>query len=236
MSARQARSQGVCPPPVSTPLPCQRHPDRWFDPTNRSHALANCLHCPARRWCARVALREKPSWGMWAGIWIDGRLDDTTTGYLRAIADQSPAAQSTVADVRSLRPAPVVARTPPAIGVGNRRTAAISTTTRPPSVRAAVIARSGGYCELMAPGCQYNSIGLKCRIPGTAAADADSPAVVYDRCRACDISLEALDLPITRALGYIIDDGQDPAAIPFFWRQSRWMLLDSAGGTQHAVA
>jgi hypothetical protein len=34
---------------------------------------------------------------------------------------------------------------------------------------------------------------------------------------------------LARAMGYLVDARHDPGAVPFYWRQSRWMLLDSAG-------
>jgi hypothetical protein len=35
---------------------------------------------------------------------------------------------------------------------------------------------------------------------------------------------------LSHQLGYIIDNSANAATVAFFWRQSRWMSLDSAGG------
>jgi hypothetical protein len=49
------------PPPPSAALACQRDPERWFDRRHRRDALAGCLVCPVRRWCARQAQAYRAS-------------------------------------------------------------------------------------------------------------------------------------------------------------------------------
>ena len=82
-------------------LPCQQDPDRWFDRADRTHALAACLACPVRSWCARQALRDRASWGMWAGH-LDrrqpcGRRAPSARDRGSRAADLSPAGRSPVA-------------------------------------------------------------------------------------------------------------------------------------------
>src|SRR3954463_4403527 len=134
-------------PPTRAPPPCSAEPKRWFDRAHRAHALAARLRCPARRWCAHEALLAEASWGMWAGIWIDGRLSEVAH-YLDAIAKDTqatPTASATIlekspsARTRTRRPLPRTGQ----LRAGQRL-----------SVRAAVLARSSGQCEVMAAECR----------------------------------------------------------------------------------
>ena len=76
--------------PPTAPPPCSTQPERWFHRAHRAHALVTCVQCPVRRWCAQEALLTKATWGLWAGIWIDGRLSEVAH-YLDAIATDTPA-------------------------------------------------------------------------------------------------------------------------------------------------
>ncbi|MBV8348783.1 MAG: WhiB family transcriptional regulator [Mycolicibacterium sp.] len=203
-------------------LACQNDPERWFDPEQRTAALAACLHCPARPWCARQALQQRASWGMWAGIWIDDDLGQVAY-YLRAIA-AGPGAP------RRLR-----SMSPPS-------TAALATQPSPRRgednawVRAAVTARSSGHCEIMPAGCRYSGDKIASRVIGLAPHDADTASLLYIVCGACEMTLERIEHPIARRLGYRIDGAQLPGRVPFYWRQHRWVLLEPSGRLRDSAA
>ena len=203
---------------TSTPgvrLACQSDPERWFNPHHRTYALHACLHCPARSWCAQQALTHRASWGMWAGIWIDEN-PEQVAHYLQAIA---------------AGPLPPAGSADPAQPNG----AGAEPPARPGPraddhawVRAAVTARSSGHCEVMAPRCRYSCDAIASRVEGLRTRDADTASLLYISCGACQVTLDRLAHPIARRLGYRIP-GQPAANIPFYWRQSRWVLLDSIG-------
>jgi hypothetical protein len=206
--------------PAATPgrlteLPCQRDPDRWFDRTDRTQALAGCLSCPARFWCAREALKAEASFGMWAGIWIDGNLADVKR-HLRAIAEgTSSACPPPATDVQRID----TARRPPVI--------------RPPAkhtVAAVITARSSGHCEIMAPDCLLTLDAIASRIRSGCWHELPDAAAGYAVCRRCRAAVTRMEPRLSRQLGYIVDNSADAATVPFYWRQSRWMSLDSAGG------
>ena len=92
----RARPRRLAAPEPEVPLACHLDPDHWFDRAARTASLAACLACPFRRWCARRALQYRPSWGMWAGVWIDGRFAPPP-GYLDAIAADTPLPRSPAA-------------------------------------------------------------------------------------------------------------------------------------------
>ena len=194
-------------------LACRLDPDRWFDRADRTHALAACLACPARSWCAREALSAKASWGMWAGIWIDGTLADAAR-YLRAIAEDSqsptPPPPATIHRIDPPRQPVVIPR--PA----NH------------SVAAVITARSSGHCEILAAGCRLalDTIASRidrCREPADAAGS-------YAVCRNCWAAVTRMEPQLRRRLGYTIDSLAAATSVPFYWRQSHWMRLDPAGG------
>jgi hypothetical protein len=39
----------------------------------------------------------------------------------------------------------------------------------------------------------------------------------------------ALDPMLAARFGYVVDQRRDPARVPFYWRGSRWVLLDRDG-------
>jgi hypothetical protein len=210
VSASPAAARG----PVNG-LPCQRDPDRWFDRTDRTHALAGCLACPARSWCAREALATQASWGMWAGIWIDGNLADVEP-YLRAIAETKPATTP-----------------PPATNIHRIEPPRRSPVIRPPAkhtVAAMITARSSGHCEIMAPGCGLGLEAIASRIPRRSWQELPDAAVGYAVCRSCKAAVTRMEAQLSEQLGYVIDNPAGAATVPFYWRQSRWMRLDSTGG------
>jgi hypothetical protein len=38
-----------------------------------------------------------------------------------------------------------------------------------------------------------------------------------------------LEPKLAAQFGYVIDEHRNPAHVPFYWRQSRWVLLDRDG-------
>jgi hypothetical protein len=215
----------VAPSPAAAPgpmneLPCQRDPDRWFDRADRTHALAGCLACPARSWCARQALGDHASWGMWAGIWIDGNLADAAP-HLHAIAEAAPPS-----------PLPLITPPPPANThriEAPRRPAVI----RPPAkhtVPAMITARSSGHCEIMARDCRLGLEAIAGRIRGRSWRELPDAAAGYAVCRRCQTVVARMEPRLSHQLGYIVDGPANAATVPFYWRQSAWMRLDSAGG------
>jgi len=209
---------GAPPPPKV--LGCQRDPERWFDPHDRHDALAGCLACGARRWCAREALSCAASWGMWAGVWIDGRHAEAAP-YLKAIAtkDSSPADRPPSIAGGSTDPDP-----PPPAPLRRPRAAHPAR-----SVNAAVLARSSGHCEVLAQGCQYGFDSLQHRSPGRAVPENCSPAEVFATCRECADIVAGLQPQLATRSGYRVNPGRDPAVVPFLWRATRWVLLDRDG-------
>ena len=214
--------QPTAMPPTSSPPPCSGAPERWFDRTHRLHALAACLQCPARRWCAQEALRTKAAWGMWAGIWIDGRLDEVAH-YLDAIATDARSFPTRGLQTGGEACAPPQERVrmslPPVAPIGG---------SRPGSVSAAVLARSSGHCEVMDAECRVAAETHICRIAGRVAGDPTSAATVYAACAGCADRVTRNPMS-ARRLGYVVDSVAQATNAPFYWRQCRWVLLGRAG-------
>ncbi|MBE1551899.1 hypothetical protein GGC64_005986 [Mycobacterium sp. OAS707] len=206
------------PPPPPNVLPCQRDPEPWFERGRHADALAGCLSCPARRWCAREALECRASWGLWAGVWIDGRHDDAVP-HLRAI----------VADVLQ-QAAPVAAAPEERPRAADRIPARLHRPAAPlipASARTAVLARSSGHCEILAEDCRLSLD----RIVTRRAMRPESPAPpdLFAACHRCAEMVAALDPNLSARFGYLVDGHRDPGQVPFYWRQSRWVLLDRDG-------
>jgi hypothetical protein len=203
-------------PAGTTPLPCTVDPDRWFTRRDRTHALAACLRCPARRGCAREALRANATWGTWAGIWIDGELKPVAR-YLRAIAADWPPRPRSVEHVAlpvpvPPDPAPLPRRRP----IGRR------------SVAVVVAARAYGHCEVMALGCKLTADRQLSRIADRTVRDATSAAEVYCACRSCADAISSSP-GLMRHCGYVVESASTAARIPFHWRGARWVLLATGG-------
>lgn len=201
----------MTPPGAPPPLACRTEPERWFDRDDRTHALRKCLQYPVRGWCADQALKSRASWGMWAGIWIDGRVT-TVSEQLASIAADPP-----------LVLVPSSASPPPADG-------------KPPSGGAAVesiVARSAGHCEIMGPGCRLGYEQLACRLPGVAPGA--SPSAGYAACRPCAAAVDRMESEMASSLGYLVDSLRAAVTAPFFWRQSRWIHLCQYGSIRAAL-
>jgi Transcription factor WhiB len=203
------------------PLACQRDPERWFDRTDRTRTLAGCLRCPARQWCAGEALVVRPVFGMWAGIWIDRNFADVAH-YLHAIAETAPAAT----------PPPqtaTVTAVPVCVPAAPQRRVAIRVSADRTSVAALITARSSGHCEIMAPNCLLDSDGVCSRIRRRSPSELRDPTAGYVACRRCRSVVTNMHRQLAHRLGYLVDARRDPAGVPFYWRLSRWMMLDSGG-------
>jgi hypothetical protein len=152
---------------------------------------------------------------MWAGVWIDHNLADVAH-YLQAIAQAAP-------------PTPP----PPA-----RTTDGIEAPRRPPvicppaehTVAAMITARSSGHCEIMAPECRLGLEAIASRIRGRTWHELPDPAAGYAVCRRCQAAVAGMEPRLSHQLGYIVHKPANAATVPFYWRQNRWMRLDSAGG------
>jgi hypothetical protein len=214
--------------PLSGPNcpPCQLDPERWFDRRNHAVALAGCLGCPARRWCAQEALQCRASWGLWAGIWIDGRHEDAVP-YLQAVAADALAQSSVVAAV-------VIDSREGGGPTGDSRWAPTSLrrpdgSSRPKEVTTAVLARSSGHCEVLAEGCRYAYERLVSRALSRRDAESFTPPDLFAACSSCADMVAALDPKLAVQFGYVTDTRRSLAHVPFYWRQSRWVLLDRDG-------
>ena len=217
---------GPGPAPASeVPLACHLDPDQWFDRTARTASLAACLACPYRRWCARRALRHRPSWGMWAGVWIDGRFAPAAR-YLDAIAADTPLPRSpaAVAAPPSRPPADMPTAEPP---VGARCSDARRAAPKP-----LVWARSSGHCEIMSAGCGLSAATVGSRVPDAPDGDA---SVLFAVCLHCAKTLHDMDSQMARRLGYRLDDVRVATSTPFLWRQAHRLLLGADGSLHSAT-
>jgi len=206
------------PPPGPNVLACQRDPERWFERRRHADALAGCRSCPARRGCAREALECRASWGLWAGVWIDGRHDDAAP-HLRAIATGVLQLVARVATATEERP-----RAAERVPAPLRRPAA---SPIPASARTAVLARSSGHCEILAEDCRLSFDRIVSR--RTVRSESPAPPDLFAACHRCAEMVAALDPNLSNRFGYVVDGHRDPAQVPFYWRQSRWVLLDRDG-------
>lgn len=210
---------GAPPPPMPAMLACQRDPEHWFERHHRRDALAGCLACPVRAWCAREALGCHASWGMWAGVWIDGHHGDAAP-YLRAIAKDDatqldyPVSATDIAVSVSPSAAPL-------------RRSSVVVPAR--SVAAALLARSSGHCEVLAEGCRYSFDRTVSRLPGGAPIESASPAELFAACGHCAQVVASLQPRLATRSGYVLPPGRDPAAVPFRWRGTRWVILGRDG-------
>jgi hypothetical protein len=224
---------GAAAPGPATPLPCQADPERWFDRTDRVPALTGCLRCPVRRWCARQALQQQASWGMWAGIWI-GDDPARAAAYLSAIAADAPAEPA----ARQLNPRHVVAPIS-ARGPSHRAPARSSASPHRPvrgPVPSRVIARSSGHCEILAAGCRYSPDAITSRLTGSTVTGGACASQLFVACVICRQTVDDLPRRLAHSYGYRIGSAAAAAVIPFYWRQSRWVLLDPGGRMLDPIA
>ncbi|MFB1298508.1 WhiB family transcriptional regulator [Mycobacterium sp. pW049] len=213
-------AQSHAAPDSVAPLPCHTDPDQWFDPRHRTASLRACLSCPHRPWCAARALRQRPSCGMWAGVWITGRFDAVAL-QLHAIAT-STAPTDIAAD-----PTPPDSSDPEKASAPSRPTGVISRPARGISAKAIVLARASGHCEVMAPGCRLSVSLMESRLPNGFVDDA---ATVFAVCEPCAEAVQTLDPRIASRMGFRVDNPMSARVTPFVWRQAHRLLFDAAGG------
>jgi hypothetical protein len=173
---------------------------------------------------------------MWAGIWIDGRID-VVSDYLREIAAPAPTAEESVPVPAVAEPTPPPPRRDPTpeSTLTPRRRANPSARQRL-SYRSQVLARASGHCEIMAPGCRLSAHGYGYRTPEQPRENAVDAAQVYLRCDPCARTIADLDGSIAHRLGYLVVRQPWTADIPFFWRQSRWVCFSADGQLRDATA
>lgn len=204
-----------------TTLPCQRDPERWFDPADRRHAFRGCLSCPRRGWCAGAALSSAASFGTWAGVWIDENLAEVA-GLLGDIAAAAPPPYQ-------LPPPQAQSQTPQISMV-----AAVAPLVEPDTVNrrvlAVITARSSGHCEAMTPHCRYTFDTVGSRIRGRSGWTAASASDAYAVCRPCKAAITRAEPVFAERLGYIVDRNYEPESTAFYWRHTRWVYLD--GGSR----
>ncbi|ORW07196.1 WhiB family transcriptional regulator [Mycobacterium kyorinense] len=209
------------------PPPCLQHPGDWFDPTRRALTRQQCLKCPNRAQCSQDALRNRPAYGMWAGVWINDDFN-AKQHLLRAHAQPiSPTAKHPEPQTIS-RPVgliPVHQRTARRSKVGK-----LITATPLPPIAAQITARASGHCEIMAPACTYQQGAIfSRRRTATRQGPLGSPADAIAACHNCIELIEHTDLPTALDLGYIVDPRTTTSTAPKLWRQHRWVYLDTQG-------
>jgi hypothetical protein len=152
---------------------------------------------------------------MWAGIWIDGNLAEIAH-YLHAVAQAAPPRTPPPATNTHLVEA---ARRPPVIPPPTKHT-----------VAAVITARSSGHCEIMTPECLLRLETIASRIRSRCWQELPDAAAGYAVCRPCQAAVARMEPQLSYQLGYLVEGPANAATVPFYWRQSRWMRLDSAGG------
>lgn len=103
----------------------------------------------------------------------------------------------------------------------------------PTSARAVVLARSAGHCEIMASGCSLSANTIEPRIDTEQCFDA---ATSFATCRHCADLIAKMEPDIAQRLGYRLTSAGAAASVPFYWRQSHRLILDSNGGLHPPVA
>jgi hypothetical protein len=93
----------------------------------------------------------------------------------------------------------------------------------PPSVRSALVARSGGLCEAQLPGCLGTATDT-CHRVGQAQGGADTLANVWHGCRRCH-EWTHQRVAEARELGLILESWRVPALEPMAYRSASWVLL-----------
>ena len=111
-------------------------------------------------------------------------------------------------------------------------------------VRKAILARSEGYCEVLAPGCGLTATDIHHRrargMGGTKRPETNYASNGLNCCRPCHIRCEAMK-NWARENGFVLWQSDDPSTVPVWWR-SNWdggrkalVLLDDIGGKRSAA-
>ena len=118
-------------------------------------------------------------------------------------------------------------------------------------VRHAILARSEGYCEVMAAGCEnldvgfgHSTIEIHHRRPrgmgGTKRPETNYASNGLAVCRRCHMKCESMR-NWARENGFVLLQGDNPADVPVFWRcnweggRKALVLLDDIGGKRAAA-
>ncbi|MGV7303119.1 WhiB family transcriptional regulator [Mycobacterium kansasii] len=204
---------------------CRQNPGDWSDPKRRVLTRQLCRRCPVRRDCTELALRNKPSYGMWAGIWLDNDFD----AKQHLLVLNTPPVPNTDNGAPTQPPAPVEER--PRRRVGRQtRVRRLLLNSLPPAVAALITARASGHCEIMAPACTYQQTAIFTRRRHTVAgSDLASPADGIAACHNCINLIEDSAIPTALDLGYLVDPRCTTSTTAMLWRQQRWVYLDIRG-------
>lgn len=206
--------------------PCLQHPGDWFDPKLRTYTRQQCLNCPSLLPCSQSALQRQPSYGMWAGVWIDGDLP--TKKHLLGLAALPPADAKPVE--RDYITPPAAATDTRAARPGRRvRVRKLLITAPTPAIAQQITARASGHCEIMAPACTYDQAAIFFRRRRAHPRPLGSPADAIAACRNCIDLIEHTDIPTALDLGYLVDPRSTTSTTPMLWRQHRWVFLDTHG-------
>lgn len=99
-------------------------------------------------------------------------------------------------------------------------------------VKARVMARSGGFCEVRAAGCWDEGSQLHHRrargMGGSRDPRSGGAANALSVCLPCHAHAES-NRDEARDMGWLVRQGVDPAVVPVF-RYRKWVLLDDNGG------
>lgn len=206
--------------------PCLQRPGDWFDPRRRTYTRQQCLACPSLLACSQSALRREPSYGMWAGVWIDG--DFPTKRHLLGLATRPPA------DTKPLAHQPVTPSAAPVIRHALRpgrhvRVKRLLITSPAPVIAERITARASGHCEIMAPACTYEQAVIFSRRRRQHPRPLGSPADAIAACRNCIDLIEHTDIPTALDLGYNVDPRSTTSTTAMLWRQHRWVFPDTHG-------
>ena len=112
-------------------------------------------------------------------------------------------------------------------------------------VRQFIFARSEGFCEVMASGCELAATEIHHRRPramgGTNRPETNYASNGLAICRRCHLKCES-SRNWARDNGFILLQSDDPAKTPVWWR-SNWkgnrkamVLLDDGGTLQKGIA
>ncbi|VAZ69653.1 Transcriptional regulator WhiB [Mycobacterium kansasii] len=211
--------------------PCAKRPSDWFDPHQQIRTRRQCLRCPQLSDCAATALRNRPNYGMWAGVWIEGDLE--TKQHLLGRASPALSCATTAA-----HPAPEAhcsaasPMAPPSTRPRSRRqlVGRLHTQLPDPQITAVITARASGHCEIFAAGCTYQQSAIvlrRRRRPATTTLG--SPAEAIAACRNCIEQIEHTEVPTALDLGYLVDPRSPASGAPMLWRQHHWVYLDTRG-------
>lgn len=100
-------------------------------------------------------------------------------------------------------------------------------------VRARVMARSGGFCEVRVNGCWDEGSQYHHRRPrgmgGSRSSVSGGAANCLFVCLSCHNALETAERAEARDRGWIVRQGADPRQVPVY-RYRRWVLLNDEGG------